>query len=150
MTVTFSRPRLLPSAPSARPVVRVCRILAIALILGAPVVAQSLGSQQGPPWPRSPILDAPADIDDPSMIERQVKLLNIQRQKAIVSDTDKILQLARELNQHANAQDPALSLPERMHKVDEIEKLARSVREKMTNALGVPQPVNAFAPWSVR
>lgn len=130
--------------------VRVCRLLAIALLLGLPMAAQSPGSQNGPPMPRSPVLDPNLGFNDTSMVERQVKMLNVQRQKSIVSDTAKILQLARELNDDANAENPTLSPAERMRKADEIEKLARSVREKMINAISVPEPANPFTPWSAR
>lgn len=89
-------------------------------------------------------------LNDVSVGERQAKMLNIQRQKAIVSDTDKILQLARELNDDAASGYSNLSDPERMHKAEEIEKLAKNVREKMTYAIGAPPPANPLTPFSQR
>lgn len=136
--------------PTAGPAVRVRRLLAIALLLGMPMAAQSPGSQNGPPMPRSPVLDPNMGFGDAAMLARQVKMLNLLRQKAIVSDTAKLLQLARELNDDTNAQNPTTSPAERMRKADEIEKLARSVREKMINAISAPDAGNPFTPWSAR
>ena len=77
---------------------------------------------------------------------RQVKMLNIERQKAIVTDTDRILQLARELNADANSGNSSMSLTERLRKADEIAKLAKTVREKMAYAIGMPLPANPYVP----
>jgi len=76
------------------------------------------------------------DDADPVMTERRIRALNIQRQKQIVADTDKLLKLARELNQEvAQANTGTLTLDE-LHKIAEIEKLARNVRQRMTDAPG--------------
>lgn len=136
--------------PTAGQAARIVQLLLFALVCGVSMAAQSPGSQQGPPIPRSPLTDPSMGFNEPSMMKRQVAQLNIERQKAIVSDTEKILELARELNQDANAQNPTMSGAERVHKAEEIEKLARSVREKMTNAIGMPEPVNPFAPSASR
>jgi hypothetical protein len=40
---------------------------------------------------------APGDFD-PTMMERRIRALNNERQKDMVSDTDKLLKLAQELN----------------------------------------------------
>ena len=126
------------------------RILAIALLLGAPMAAQSPGT---PPTPHPQVLDPTMGFNgfgDVSIAERQVKMLNIDRQKTIVSDTERILQLAHELNDDAVSGYARLSAAERMHKAEEIEKLAKNVREKMTYAIGAPPPVNSYTPWPQR
>ncbi|HWE86393.1 MAG TPA: hypothetical protein VG267_15725 [Terracidiphilus sp.] len=127
------------------------RFLAIALLLGAPVAAQSPGTQ-GPPATSHPqVLDPFVGFNDANIAGHQAKMLNIQRQKAIVSDTDKILKLARELNADATSGYSNLSPAERLRKADEIEKLAKNIREKMTYAVGMPAPVNPYAPvWPQR
>jgi phenylacetate-coenzyme A ligase PaaK-like adenylate-forming protein len=123
------------------------RVLAAALLIVGPMVAQSPGTQGPPATPHLQILDPSSNFGDVSMQERQVKMLNDQRQKAIVADTDKILQLARELNADAVSENPTFSPAQRMQKAEEIEKLAKNVREKMTNAIGVPPPANPYTPW---
>jgi hypothetical protein len=76
---------------------------------------------------------------DPVMDQRRMRALNNERQKQIVADTDKLLKLARELNEEvAKANTGALSMDE-LHKIADIEKLARDVRQKMTESVGQPQ-----------
>lgn len=121
------------------------RLLAIALVLGASTAAQSPNPSPSPlSPPHSPILDPSTGFSDTSIAERQVKMLNIERQKVIVSDTEKILALARELNSDAASGYANLSDAERMHKADEIEKLAKTVREKMIFAVGIPPATNPY------
>ena len=65
------------------------------------------------------------------MHEKQLKSLNELRQKRLVTDTDKLLKLATELKAEVERPDKG-ALPARaMTKADQIEKLAKSVREKM-------------------
>jgi hypothetical protein len=73
---------------------------------------------------------------DPKLARRQILLLDIQRQKTMVSDTDKLLELATELKSEIDSGDSASLSPEQLHKIAEIEKLARSVRQKMTITIG--------------
>jgi len=130
------------------------RIVTAVLLLGAPVAAQT---PTAPGIPVSPdVAQVRQAMMDPSMVftdtkieARQAKLLNVQRQQAIVTDTEKILQLARELEADANSARPTMSIAERMHKAEEIEKLAKTVREKMIYAIGAPPPPNPYAAWQV-
>jgi hypothetical protein len=80
---------------------------------------------------------------DPVMYERRMLALNVQRQKQLVSDTDKLLKLAKELNDEVASSKGSLT-GDQMRKLSEIEKLARNVRERMTN--GVGQPANLLTP----
>ncbi len=82
-----------------------------------------------------------SDEYDPVMMERRMRALNIERQKEMVSDTNKLLRLARELNAEVAAQRSNALTPDQLHKIAEIEKLARSVKERMTSAVGGPQSV---------
>jgi hypothetical protein len=80
------------------------------------------------------------DDADPVMVARRSLALNIQRQKQMVADTDKLLKLARELNAEVAAQNSTSLTLDELHKVAEIEKLARNVRERMTDGTGQPSP----------
>ncbi len=74
------------------------------------------------------------NINDESAIQmarKQRKALNLQRQKQLVSDTDKLVRLATELRSDVNGPKPAETTAASAQKADEIEKLAKSVREKM-------------------
>lgn len=118
-----------------------------ALLIVGPMLAQLPGTQGTPPTPHLQVLDPSNGFGGVNIQARQVKFLNVQRQKTIVADSDKILQLARELNADAASENPTFSLAEREQKAEAIEKLAKTVREKMTNAIGTPPPPNPYAPW---
>ncbi|HTX76933.1 MAG TPA: hypothetical protein VMD29_12065 [Terracidiphilus sp.] len=124
-------------------------VLALAWLLGASIAAQSPGIPIAPGVPahHPEIIDPTSRFSDSSIEARQAKMLNVERQRVIVADTDRILQLARELNADANADTPTMSQVERMRKADEIEKLAKIVREKMTNAIGMPPPPSPYSVW---
>jgi len=78
------------------------------------------------------------------MDQKRIAVLNRLRQRSIVDDTTRLLLLAKELN----ADSASMSSAERVHKAGEIEKLAKSVKEKMSYAVGdnptVPGYVNLF------
>jgi hypothetical protein len=75
---------------------------------------------------------------DPISVERQLRALNNERQKEMVSDTNKLLSLAKELNEGLAANRSSTLTDEQLRKVAQIEKLAHSVKEKMAD--GTPQP----------
>ncbi len=84
---------------------------------------------------------------DPTLAKRQVEMLNVQRQKMMVSDTAKLLKLATELKAEIDAGDSVSLTPEQLRKISEIEKLAHSVKQKMSITVGVgPQLHDAFFP----
>jgi hypothetical protein len=78
---------------------------------------------------------------DPMMMERRLRALNMERQKEMVSDTNKLLKLARELNQEVASQKSDALTPDQLHKIAEIEKLARNVKERMSTGVGESQSV---------
>jgi hypothetical protein len=68
----------------------------------------------------------------PEMQAKRMKALNQLRHKAMVDDAAKLLLLARQLNDDAGN----LTQSERVHKAAEIEKLAKSVKDKMSYTVG--------------
>ena len=70
--------------------------------------------------------------NDPAMAERRLQALNVERQKRMVADASKLLALAKELNDEVAASNPGSFTVAQLRKIGEIEKLARSVRERMT------------------
>lgn len=75
----------------------------------------------------------PADSDAlaPSITERQAKMRNDDRQKQMVSDTDKLVQLATQLKEEVSKDGNKASPDDVSRKAEEIEKLAKSVKERM-------------------
>jgi hypothetical protein len=68
---------------------------------------------------------------DPVLAARRIRSLNTERHKSMVSDADKLVKLARQLDAEI-ASNPSDDLtPEEVHQVAEIEKLARNVKAKM-------------------
>jgi hypothetical protein len=90
------------------------------------------------PMPTDP---ASADNYDPTMMERRLNALNRERQKEMISDTNKLLKLAMELNDEIAANNTGTLTWDQLHKMAEIEKLARNVKEKMADGVGQMGPV---------
>ena len=91
-------------------------------------------------FPSRPGFDSSGDYDSEMNGKRQLAL-NIERQKRMVADTNKLLKMARELNDEVAASNAGTLTPEQLHKIAEIEKLARSVKERMTTGSAEPQSV---------
>jgi hypothetical protein len=93
-------------------------------------------SQHGFGRPSMGTLSPDDDNYDPSMAERRMRAMNTERQKQMVSDAAKLLKLAQELNSEVAAANTGAFTPDQLRKIGEIEKLARSVRERMTSTAG--------------
>ncbi len=79
----------------------------------------------------------------PSNNEKLLRALNADRQKSMVSDTNKLLRLVNELNAEIARTNSGSLTSSELHKVAEIEKLAHNVKDKMsTSVRGTP----AFSP----
>lgn len=109
----------------------VCLVLLTLHAGGAAFAAQNSPAEIEPPSPRR--TRNPEDEQRAKMIRDMTKKANEERQAAIRKDTEKLLKLATELQQYVQkSNENTLSL-EVVHKAEEIEKLAHSVREKMKN-----------------
>ena len=80
------------------------------------------------------------------MGHRRATMLNNERHNAIVSDSDKLVKLAAELNDEIAHSNAGSFTPDQLRKIAEIEKLARGIRDKMTMTVGSP-PSNYYAPY---
>ncbi len=65
------------------------------------------------------------------MQEQAAKSRNVERQKRLMADTDKLLSLATDLKQDVEKTDKNTLSVDVIKKADEIEKLAHSVKERM-------------------
>jgi len=106
----------------------------LALIAGAQSFPSSQLPGQGSPHVRNPYGTSPES--DPLYEQKRMNALNADRHKSMVSDTEKLLQLAKQLDAEiaANSTDGLTS--QEMKQVAEIEKLARNVKEKMARSFG--------------
>src|SRR5271169_6895968 len=93
-------------------------------------------SQSAPPNPLpiprlGTIPDAGEDAEHAKIDKDMAKRLNHERQVQLQHDTDNLLKLATELKKYVDkSNENTLSL-DVVRKAEEIEKLARSVKEKM-------------------
>lgn len=90
--------------------------------------------QQGQQQQQIPSLTptVPPDMaPTPQMEQDQAKMRNVDRQKQLVSDTEKLLALANELKADVDKSNKDTLSLDVIRKADEIEKLAHSVKEKM-------------------
>jgi len=97
-----------------------------------------------PPTPmdagRFPSAPGPGATDDPALrraMEEAAKKRNIERQTKMIADTDKICALAQELIDELNKTGELSKTGDHplpvatLKKMDEIQKLAKSVKERM-------------------
>jgi hypothetical protein len=82
--------------------------------------------------------DTNGGLYDSVMGQRRLKMLNNERHKSIVSDSDKLIKLTTELNDEIAHSNSGSLTPEQLHKIAEIEKLAHDIRDKMTMTIGAP------------
>lgn len=102
--------------------------------------AQMSTGQNGTRVPQNPEVQQTSEMGIPATVgpngnfqARRIRELNVERQKEMVSDTDDLLKLTAQLNEEV-AKDHASTLTSnQMRLLARIEKLAKSVRDKMTN-----------------
>ena len=132
---------------------QIMRLGAAGIILGGALLGRYPHSVSGEaavaqhiPSPRP--FGAGEDTDsDPIFAAKRLRALNASRHKSMVSDTEKLLKLARQLDAEI-ASNPSDDLtPEELHQVAEIEKLARNVKAKMAQSFDVgPRVGTSFQP----
>ncbi len=90
------------------------------------------GTVPGKGWVRPQFGQPRQMTDEEKQAARdQAKARNKERQEKLKQDTDKLLQLATELKEYVDKTNENILSIEVIKKTDEIEKLAKSVREKM-------------------
>lgn len=115
---------------------------ALVLICSILFVPLSITQQQvpGPEQPAMPGMSNPdnrnnsAADDNPAMqhmAQRMAMQRNNDRQKQIVNDTARLLQLAQQLNADVSKSDKNTLSVGVVKKAEEIEKLAKSIKQKM-------------------
>ncbi|HET9839772.1 MAG TPA: hypothetical protein VFR84_16210 [Candidatus Angelobacter sp.] len=86
------------------------------------------------------------------MQERMFKQANKKRQEDIKNDTEKLFQLATELKAAVDKTNENMLSLEVIRKAEQVEKLAKKVKENMKEVIGPPQnlptPVPAPTPFS--
>ena len=78
-------------------------------------------------------------IGNPVIQERRIRQLGLATHKSMVSDADKLLELATELSNEIGSTNPRSFTPDQLRKIAQIEKLAHNVKDKMRLSLQGPQ-----------
>jgi hypothetical protein len=104
--------------------------------LGIPGGSSGTGGRSGrgqqiPQQTQPPSVIPEQGPNDGKMEHDQAKLRNLDRQKQIVADTQKLVTLANELQADVQKSDKDTLSLDVIRKADEIEKLAKSVRDRM-------------------
>jgi 5'-deoxynucleotidase YfbR-like HD superfamily hydrolase len=102
-------------------------------LLSFPALAQNV-PRQAPPIPSRGDMNQPmADEDDARnrITSEMEKKAAKERMAALKSDTDKLLKLSVELKSYVDKSNENVLSLDVIKKADEIEKLAKSVKEKM-------------------
>src|SRR5579859_4468851 len=97
---------------------------------GAATIGSWIAAGQAPPK-RSPSTASGDEQPDPNLDPKRAKTILEQNKKDMKKDVEKLFQLATELKDEADKSDAmtVLSLP-LLRKTEEIEKLARQIRDK--------------------
>jgi hypothetical protein len=86
----------------------------------------------------APQVETRQDPERKEMQDRMVREANKKRQQDIRDDTDKLFQLATDLKAAVDKSNENLLSLDVVRKADEVEKLAKRVKEKMKEAVGQP------------
>ncbi|MGD0629525.1 MAG: hypothetical protein ABR987_09240 [Terracidiphilus sp.] len=130
----------------------ICVVTILALLAALPCRAQTTSSQGHSTMIRQPIGQPVGDYGSltgapPEQNWRLLRALNSDRQKAMVSDANKLLRLVNELNAEIAQTNPGSLSPDQLRKVAQIEKLAHDVKDKMcTSVRGTPAFQSPFQP----
>lgn len=114
---------------------RILSCVLFLLLLGSPALhAQYGGQSQDPQFGRQ------RSQEDRDADEKREKAMNKERVEQIKRDSDKLLQLATELKQYVDKTNENILSLDVIRKADEIDKLAKSIREKMKQDYSTQEP----------
>ncbi len=86
----------------------------------------------------TPQVETRQDPAQKEMQDRMSKAANKKRQQDIRDDTDKLFQLATELKSAVDKTNENMLSLDVVRKAEEVEKLAKKVKEKMKESVGPP------------
>jgi hypothetical protein len=90
------------------------------------------------PGPPAPFGDLSSDKDAGAMAAKMARERNVIRQKAIVDETNQLLDLAKQLKDAVDKTDKNQLSLDVVRKAEQIEKLAKDVKTKMRDGSAEP------------
>ena len=121
----------------------------ITLLLGGAVVLRPASAAPvavEPAAMKAPQGQSPQDPFQKEMQDRVLKEANKKRQEGIKKDTDKLFELATELKAAVDKTNENMLSLDVIKKAEQVEKLAKKVKENMREAVGPPQTVEPPRP----
>jgi len=116
------------------------------------VMSASVFLAQRSPAATEPQIGFPQDQAQKEMQDRMMKEANKKRQQDIRDETDKLFQLATELKAAVDKTNENMLSLDVIKKAEQVEKLAKKVKENMREAVGPtqngPPPVPVPTPFS--
>jgi hypothetical protein len=109
------------------------------LFIAGLVPLLAAGAFVAPGAPAAVQFESRQDPAQKELQDRMFRAANKKRQQDIRDETDKLFQLATELKAAVDKTDENVLSLEVVRKADEVEKLAKKVKEKMREAIGPPQ-----------
>ena len=106
----------------------------LAIVFFAPMVR----SQAADTSERDPQFRMHRSVEEMKRDNERMKAMNKDRTKRIKRDTDKLLELATELKQYVDKTNENVLSVEVIKKAEEVEKLAKTIREKMKEDYRIP------------
>lgn len=93
-----------------------------------PIMSPTPGSGNSPLGRNDPMSPDPLNN---RMEQQQIRSRNSDRQKRLVSDTDRLVILVKQLKEEVETPDKPLEPNDVQKRAEEIEKLAKSVKDRM-------------------
>jgi len=127
--------------PSAREAGLFVGLVVMVLI---PLIGWGLLQQNNPPnTPRNipEFINRPPDFSDQARMrqqglsEQRFSAINAIRKQQVTDDSAKLLKMATDLKEDVEKSEKGKLSPETIHKAEVIEKLARSIKEKMSTSV---------------
>ena len=113
---------------------RAMQIVLVFSLLSLSFLTVPVSAQSGRP-PAGQRIDGsaapPPDENQEQIAHDMAKKANLERQTSLKNDTDKLVRLAGELKEYVDKSNENMLSLDVIKKAEEIEKLARSVKEKM-------------------
>lgn len=111
------------------------RILSLLALISVVSFAPSVASQASPSDPQFKVHKSDDEIKRDN---ERMKAMNKDRAVRIKRDTDKLFELSTELKQYVDKTNENVMSVDVIKKADEIEKLAKSIRERMKQDYRIP------------
>jgi len=121
----------------------------LALLLGGAVVlrpANAAPSLMAPAAMKAPQAQSPQDPFQKEIQDRMLREANKKRQQEIKNDTEKLFELATELKAAVEKTNENMLSLDVIKKAEQVEKLAKKVKEHMREVIGPPQNVEPPRP----